>query len=370
MSKSNFFKSKKVGKKVANANANVAPVPEVAVVDSDGFQTVQTKKPTKKVQVVNAAEQDDIKQKKVGKNQQRNNKNQQREHQNNNKKSSVQMHNNQRKKSGGKAAPFDLMSEVFDLTNKSHEQHDDELPLADKWSIWYKEAANNYRGKNVDKNETDKRGDMKEWLQFSTVESLFLARNAVKAVFKDLGGVEIAVFKKGIAPTWDEPQNKGGSRIAVSSLGGFEELRYFHKVTTMDHASFREDITCSTCQDENCFCARIVDDVEQQELPLYRDTSAASTTVSTPHATSKNDNIAASEESGKSITAANLMDLVCKDMPAPEGLCVDTDCASTDNIPMPTPAISYCPSATSTGSSMCMSCEAALTTQSDWFAFW
>ena len=79
-------------------------------------------------------------------------------------------------------------------------------PLQNQWSMWYYKAD---RAKTWEENQ-------KEVTTFSTVEDFWSLYNHMEFASKLTVGCDYSLFKSGIMPMWEDPQNKDGGRWLIS----------------------------------------------------------------------------------------------------------------------------------------------------------
>lgn len=80
-------------------------------------------------------------------------------------------------------------------------------PLQNKWTLWY---YKNDRTKNWEDNQ-------KEVITFSTVEDFWALYNHIEFASNLLTGCDYSLFKEGIKPMWEDPQNAKGGKWLLTS---------------------------------------------------------------------------------------------------------------------------------------------------------
>jgi len=79
-------------------------------------------------------------------------------------------------------------------------------PLQNTWTLWF---FKNEKGKDWESNQ-------KPVIDFDTVEDFWSLYNHIEVASKLQVGSDYSLFKKGVKPMWEDPQNKEGGRWLIS----------------------------------------------------------------------------------------------------------------------------------------------------------
>ncbi|TPX34227.1 hypothetical protein SmJEL517_g03144 [Synchytrium microbalum] len=98
----------------------------------------------------------------------------------------------------------DIITVFDDPINFTHKH-----PLQHKWCVWFDSA----QGKQNQKNWMD---NLKNLVTFDSVEDFWGIMNHIMKASALPAGSNYHVFKEGIQPMWEDPQNKKGGKWVVS----------------------------------------------------------------------------------------------------------------------------------------------------------
>jgi len=95
-------------------------------------------------------------------------------------------------------------------------------PLNDEWTLWY----DNPSGQRVAKEQWGEQ--LKQIFTFDTVEDFWRLWNNIKGADELKVGSNYHLFKKGIAPKWEDPENTRGGKWVVM-------LKPSHRTTRLNN---------------------------------------------------------------------------------------------------------------------------------------